>query len=113
MEIYNYITKTVYRIVEYFFYNTFYTRINKTNIELHYYFKDIPYKVIFPKVIGQRTISHIDSICGVDLMDTLGPFGNFHNIPTTPKLLGYPEGVVVHRRDGRNETFTNEEIINI
>ena len=43
----------------------------------------------------------------------LGPYRNFHGIPTTPNMLGHPEGIRVFYRGGSQKDYTHDEIIGL
>ena len=100
-------------------------------IEIVYYLRDTRYTIVTPKKLGLRPILRFETttdggasadVIGGDSTDVsesirekLGPYGNFHNIPTTPKMLGYPDGLVVTYRKGRGttRTYAANEIISL
>jgi hypothetical protein len=77
-------------------------------MEIIYYIRDTQYSIVTPKHPGRRPILHIEgyhdpeSSDRIDLREKLGPYGNFHGIPTSPSLLGF-SGVEVTYRKGRNK----------
>lgn len=83
-------------------------------IEIIYYLRDTRHRIVTPKRTGPRPILRIESSDGHDLREKLGPYGNFHGIPTTPSMLGYPDGVNVTYRSGRRVvTYTGNDPIAI
>jgi hypothetical protein len=94
-----------------------------SSTELVYYCGSKKYKVRFPKNKTRRQIS--SAYTGVDkdkvdvtheLMEFLGPCYDFHSIPTTPKLLGWNDGVTIsYFKQGISEerTFGPDEFIDI
>jgi len=78
-------------------------------IEIVYYLRDTRYVIVVKKNRGPRSITKVVKIDGVDITDEirqkLGPYGGFHNIPTTPKMLGYSDGIeVLYRLSRSSET---------
>ena len=48
-----------------------------------------------------------------DIAQYIGPYGNFHGIPTTPKMLGLTESVVVHYKDDQLIEFDVDDVIDV
>jgi len=85
-------------------------------LEIVYYLKETRYRVITPKRLGVRPILQLfdlkDQDVTIHIKDALGPYGNFHGIPTTPLMLGYPTGIKVLYRKGRKVVlYGPDEII--
>ena len=92
--------------------------ISETNdvLIVTYFIRENKYTIIIPKSKGPRSIRNVYIIKdndNVDLTDKirtyLGPYGDFHRIPTTPKMLGY-DGLVVNSRIGTTIYSANEVI---
>jgi hypothetical protein len=88
------------------------------------YYKGLnKYSITFPIKKGIRTIKNIQC-CNdsndvnesgnndKDLMLFLGPFGNFHGINTTPKMLGQDK-VIVTYKNNEKQIYNNDEIIHL
>jgi len=73
--------------------------------ELSYYFGTQKYRVVFPRRRGPKKIISAETQEGKDitqeLFEVMGPCGNFHGVPVTPALLGYPRGIKVTYRTGK------------
>ena len=89
--------------------------------EMDYYHDHKSYRIIFPKRRGPRPIVQVLTSDNVDITrevhEALGPANNFHNIPTTPKMLGYPSTEVEHikmkYKDGMTKIYRDEEVISL
>ena len=87
------------------------------NIEIIYYIRDTRHRIVTPKRAGLRPILRINGSITrsseIDLREKLGPYGNFHGIPTTPAMLGYSDINVTYRQGRRNITYSDDEVINV
>jgi len=89
--------------------------------EMDYYHGHKRYRIIFPKKRGPRSITQVLTSDNVDITkqvhETLGPSNNFHNIPTTPKMLGYPstevEYIKMKYKDGSSRVYRDSETISL
>lgn len=86
-------------------------------LEIKYYLRDIPYTIVVPKKRGPHAISRVLDINDENITDLvrpkLGPCGNFHGIPTTPKMLGYHDGLFVCYRQGAKTFYQGTDTIKI
>ncbi len=92
-------------------------RTDVDNIEIQYCDDALTlYRIVYPRKRGPRTISEIYTLDGSIsenlLVSYLGPYGNFHGIPTTPKMLG-TDLIVVEYMNGLKKTYENDQIINL
>lgn len=86
------------------------------NVILTYYKTDVKYKLIIPK--GKRGPKDIQAFFNEDetrdltenIRPYLGPYGNFHGIQTTPKMLGFDFPIIVKYSQGRRKYMENEII---
>lgn len=69
--------------------------------KVNYYMNDLLYTVVVKKN-RSRCIAHIYTAKTPEIADIthdlryfMGPYGNFHGIPTTPKMLGLAHGVTI------------------
>lgn len=78
--------------------------IDRQSYELTYYHGAQRYKVIFPRKRGPRKITSVstqeEENITEKIFEAMGPCGNFHGVPTTPHLLGFPKGFKVSYRTG-------------
>jgi hypothetical protein len=89
--------------------------------ELEYCHGHKRYRIIFPKKRGARSITQVLTSDNVDITkeihECLGPANNFHNIPTTSKMLGYSKTEVEHikmrYKDGSVKIFQENDIISL
>jgi len=96
-------------------------RTRPLHYELEYYHGHKQYKIVFSKRRGARPIVQASTSDDVDITkeihECLGPANNFHSIPTTPKMLGYPSAEVDHikmrYKDGSVKTFQEDDIISL
>jgi hypothetical protein len=85
-------------------------------MKIKYYCDGEIYSVVTPIILGPRPIRKITKINGEEILlrEYLGPYGNFHDIPTTPKMLGIDENIIVYYRKHReNIEYRPDEIIKI
>ena len=85
--------------------------------EVTYYENDQCYKFRFPKVRGPSKIISIMNSKTKDhifeeLLPYMGPSRDFHNVRTTPNLLGYDSLRVLYR-GGTVKTYTGNEVIEV
>lgn len=92
--------------------------VGKTGYRVSYFYDvgDHQYTIHFPKHRGARKITGVKDLEGdADITEiiykAMGPSHNFHGIPTTPALLGYPKGIIVTYRCGKEITYFKNEII--
>jgi len=107
-----------------------------TPLEITYFMNGNKYRVSSPSMSGIRT-GQIKSACPRHLFDDdlkfidapynyaerekfaetfgeyLGPFRNFHGIPTTPKMLGIEYSIVVEYRDERIIIYDPDDIVQV
>lgn len=73
------------------------------------------YKIAFPKKRNIRQIIKVNTPQHEDVTDEIfkymGPCHNFYDIPTTPSLLGYDEGLYLEYRNGRKIKYLPETVI--
>ena len=87
--------------------------------ELEYYHGSKRYRIVFPKKRGTRSITQVLTSDNVDITkdvhEALGPANNFHGIPTTPRMLGYPstevEYIKMKYKDGSTREYRDIETI--
>jgi len=90
-------------------------------INIVYYLNDTQYQICTPITRGIRDIKGFDRKHNEKnenhdkiFNQYLGPFKNFHGIPTTPKMLGFNnETLIVHYRNGTKKEFGPDQIIDI
>lgn len=86
-------------------------------LEIKYYLRDIPYTIVVPKKRGPHAISRVFDINNENITDKirpmLGPYGNFHGILTTPKMIGYHDGLFVSYRQGSKIFYQGTDVIKI
>lgn len=85
--------------------------------DLVYYDGDRRFHVRFPKRRGVRqivkaTTPNDEDVTG-QLIAFLGPGHNFHGIPTTPRLLGWTEGIKIQYRNGTEVEYSSDETIQL
>jgi len=83
---------------------------------LTYYQGDRRFQVCFPKKRGPRNIVAVYTLLEnrnvtEKVFEAMGPSHNFHNIQTTPKLLGFPDGLQVRYRNKVTVYFLGDDII--
>jgi len=91
----------------------------KSHYEIIYYNGSKRYKVVFSKKCGPNEIVSVKTLkCGKDItnefLEVMGPSRNFYGIPTTPRLLGYEEGIEVSYRTcdfAKIKYFPDDKII--
>lgn len=89
------------------------------NLEIVYYLRDTRYRILTPKKPGPRPILRLVNAANSEdvtefVRERLGPYGNFHNIPTTPEMLGYTEGLqVVYRRNHQIVEYRPDDVIKL
>jgi|SRR5579862_3210913 len=101
-------------IIEYF-YGSVITKDENT-IKIKYYCDGEIYSVVTPIILGPRPIRKITKLSGEEILlrEYLGPYGNFHGIPTIPKMLGIDENIIVcYRKNKKNIEYGPDEIIKI
>lgn len=90
--------------------------------ELEYYHGSKRYRIVFPKKRGPRSITQVLTSDNVDITkevhESLGPANNFHNVPTTPKMLGYSsstevEHIKVKYKNSVIKKYRDDEIISL
>lgn len=72
------------------------------------------YKVRVPKhrvVNGIRTITHSGEDVTKDVKMYMGVLNDFHGIPTTPRSLGYPNGLMFDMMFGDSKFFEPDVVI--
>ena len=85
---------------------------------LIYYSGDRRYCIRFPKNRGVRQITRVTTLADAqnitdEIQQLMGPGHNFHGIPTSPKLLGYPQGLKVKYRSGIEITYRGSTTIDL
>jgi len=89
---------------------------------VEYYKDDKKYKIAIPSVKGvnKRQILRIeqsglinDRIDGDELLSYLGPYGNFHGISTTPRMMGLDNPVIVTYKNGTQVEYKIDEVIGL
>lgn len=90
------------------------------NMHIDYNYNGNRYTVITPMVLRPRPIIGMHEVSGddnVDIMDKLrqymGPYGNFHGIPTTPKMLGSADDIKVKYRNNIEVTYKPTDVISV
>ncbi len=92
---------------------------NPTHCELVYFSGIQKYRVIFPKKRGPKRVVSVHTTIDDDplnldvtsqIFEYMGPSHNFHNIPSSPKLLGYKD-LIFTMRNGDILSFSDEELI--
>lgn len=88
---------------------------DKRTFDIVYYEGDRKCRIRFPKNRGVRQIVYAENSLGKDVtsivLEFLGPGHNFHGIPTSPKLLGWEDGLVIQYRNGTKIKYEpNDEI---
>ena len=104
------------------------TCFNEKNqtMELTYYKDSVKYKITIPVKKGMRPIKNITlKSCGllIDIQEDkqmiesinqfMGPYGNFHGIPVTPKMLGADKPLVVTYRNNKVREYEVNDIIEL
>lgn len=89
--------------------------INGRQCELTYYKGCRKYKVLFKMSRGPCSIE--GAFCDGEnvmeqLIQALGPGKNFHNIPTTPRMLGY-DNLTVKYRSGSVVNYESSDVIEL
>lgn len=83
--------------------------VKPTHYEIVYYVGSQRYKIFFSKKRGPKEIVSATTLSNSDepgkdvtneLFEAMGPSKNFYGIETTPKLLGYNEGLKITYRRG-------------
>jgi len=73
------------------------------------------FQVYFPKKRGPRNIVSVHTQCEKcvtkEVFEAMGPSHNFHGIVTTPRMLGYPDGLKVTYRSGVTKHYLGEDVI--
>ncbi len=92
--------------------------LQDNSYNLTYYDGDCKYRIRFNKIRGVRQIVYVESIkdnknITKDILELLGPSHNFHGIPTTSKLLGYPDGLKIQYRNGTSLSYNSDNIIQL
>lgn len=94
--------------------------VHKNHYELTYYHGSHKYKVIFNKKRGPKEILHVETLPqnseeGKDIteevFEAMGPSRNFYGIETTPKLLGYEQGLKIKYRNGYTNIYFPNDVI--
>lgn len=84
--------------------------------DLVYWIGTQRYIVRFPKVRGPAKYHKITTDEGEDITEYLssylGPYHNFHGIPTTPQMLGY-SNVVFFMKNDTTLSFNGSDIITL
>ncbi len=82
-------------------------KVHPSKYVLTYYQGARRFQVYFPKKRGPRKIISVHTQDGKtiteEVFEAMGPSHNFHGVPTTPELLGYPGGLKI--------TYRNEHTI--
>jgi len=90
---------------------------SKEKYELVYYHGSGRYKIKFPKNRGVRQISQVETRLGQnvtsEILELMGPGCNFHGIPSTPKLLGWDDGLYVKYRSGEEVFYESTDAIKL
>ena len=85
--------------------------------DMVYYNGDRRFRIRFPKQRGVRQIIHVQTNTGKnvtdEILELLGPGHNFHNIPSTPRLLGWSDGLKIQYRNGTQVLYTSDEEIRL
>lgn len=98
-------------------YQYFYVNEKTRTIEISYYNKNTKYTVLLPKIKKRRVISKVFDYNDNDITDEikhyLGPYADFHSINTTPKMLGYHDGLKIKYNSNQELYFKSEEVIHV
>jgi hypothetical protein len=85
--------------------------------EIVYYNGDIRYKIRFLKRRGVKQIHDVETKLGVnvtsEILELMGPGLNFYEIPTTPLILGWKEGLLFKYRNGQELFYNTNDIIKL
>ena len=88
--------------------------MDKKYCTIRYEYKDNIYKIKFERPRNVTSILTIKDDRGIDVTNCvkeyMGPFNNFHTIPTTPKMLGY-ETLEFTMLDNVVLKFNNDQLI--
>jgi len=90
-----------------------FVKITKDTIEIQYPYGIQWYTIIFPRKRGPtpiKTILNDNKNITKEIRQYLGPSNNFHNIPTSPKMLGYST-LQFHYYNGSIKIFNDNDII--
>nr|QBK86475.1 MAG: uncharacterized protein LCMAC102_02700 [Marseillevirus LCMAC102] len=92
--------------------------LQNDSYDLTYYDGDCKYRIKFNKNRRVRQIAYVVSIkdnknITKDILELLGPSHDFHGIPTTPKLLGYPDGLNIYYRNDIDIRYDSDKIIQL
>ena len=91
-------------------------------MELIYYKDSVRYKIAIPVKRGLRPIKTITFNSGdvegnkkdiKTVKEFMGPYGNFHGIPTTPSMMGITRSLVITYRNNSVREYKPEEIIEV
>ena len=92
-------------------------------MELYYYSDGgTKYKIISPQCKkGPRSITHfmknsdefLEDNIEKNIRECMGPYGNFHGIPTTPKMIGCNYPISIKYRGGKIIIYEMDDIINV
>ncbi len=92
---------------------------NRNHYDLIYYNDVNRYRVVFKKKRGPTNVWRVlhgegtDAVnVSADVFECMGPSHNFHDIPTTPSMLGY-DSLTFIMKDGNNRHFYSEDVIEI
>lgn len=97
--------------------------VNRNNtFKVNYYANDLLYTIVVKKN-RLRRITHIARISDADTSEVtdithdlrhfMGPYGNFHGIPTTPKMLGLSHGVTVSYKNAEKVDYKIDDVIKV
>lgn len=89
--------------------------------ELNYFYGHKRYKIIFQKYRNMNAISQVITADNVDItsevFEIMGPSKDFHNISTTPQMLGYSSNVTeyikIRYKNGEIRKYKDNEIIKL
>jgi hypothetical protein len=91
-------------------------------VELTYYKDSTKYKIAIPVKRGLRPIKTIAFNSGSDeenkkdietIKEFMGPYGNFHGIPTKPNMMGITRPLIITYRNNSVVKYESEEIIEL
>ena len=99
-------------LYQYYFLKNDVIKKSRTHI-IPYYSQNKHYKIIYkPSIKKKRIIKVLYHNLDIteEILEFLGPHNDFHNIPTTPLLLGY-DSLTFEFLNDESKTFNDDEII--
>lgn len=100
--------------------------VSNNVMQIPYHYNGTKYVFLTPVKLGLKHIRHIFTQSMYDgeksddddktmayLISCLGPYKNFHNIPTTPKMLGINQPIVIEYINNSHVTYKDNDVMSI